>query len=997
MSKSTFTTILLLLFLSFISGKRLNIHIILHSHNDAGWQNTFEGYYQEKTSFILDNVYEELMTHPHKIFHWADIAFFERWWRDQDDQVRYDVKQLVFEDRLVFMNGGWVMNDEAVTSYKEMVVNMRTGLEFLWEIFGVRPRIGWQIDAFGASASMVSVLHKLGFENLVHNRLNPDFKTQMRSGDGYNFYWQGHQVDPNPEDSKIFCSILENFYILPDMRMTMEEKFLNANMTEYSPYLFSNLIQRSIDSIDRMSNFTAEEYHVMIPFGDDFGFVNGRKDFAKLDELYDALKVYSDSIGYETHIKYDSLENYLQDIKQLDLDYGLYKGDFLPFYESTPSWDWNDFWTGFYSTRIHLKSYERHVFRKLQSIKTLFAIKAAEEGSIPDDIQPLITEAQRKWAILSHHDAITGTHSYNSEEDYYKILDDSLNLLTLAYARISQLGETISPEQLSIMEGFIEALQPENSMLNIFTVVNPTAYAREEVYNFTVPKDQGPFTIINLDGEDQDSINPDSYVVDLEEISTYSHIMSKSRKVFLKVKIPAFGSLNLYKVNCGLSQAECESLGVNMASYVNYEPISSEYEMENDYIQLRFDSSGDLKEYYDKDNGLTQEIDEEIFYFRTDGYTRSGIYLYNPREERSYFKVIWKQMRIYEIPGLKTIYQVSGRDTETKILRTFSLNHNGHEQSQRQFFHQIDAFTDDYIEINYRISFKPFGENSEFRSYIDDSMKLIERPIFDINSPLKRETASELLGFYTFPSVNGGMLEETIEGSGQQVFISWANSNSLGATLSGPKEVSFVIFRNLYNNDQKGVPEDLVESRSSNLPMIFRIDVEDAALNRNFANFAINEALVTFELEWSTQEIAFLPKSSTLFGDLFYHYGTDGNYYETYPTTVDVIEIQPIEEQGQIVLKLLARNRFDTIILIDQNSLGHFDQISKFETIDHEGTPDESQTGYKHDANRIVLSDIRYDLNTFDFAVPDITVPDQHSQVRLDPFEMSEFVIKKSS
>jgi len=170
---------------------------------------------------------QELSQYPDKIFHWADIAFLHRWWQDQSDQNRELVKNLVNENRLVFINGGWVMHDEALVSYKEMTANMRFGMDWLQETFGTKPSIGWQIDPFGESSVMPSVLHKLGFEALIGNRINPDFKTIMREEEGFNFYWQGHQVDPNKEDSKLFMSILENFYILPDLRMTDEDKFAN--------------------------------------------------------------------------------------------------------------------------------------------------------------------------------------------------------------------------------------------------------------------------------------------------------------------------------------------------------------------------------------------------------------------------------------------------------------------------------------------------------------------------------------------------------------------------------------------------------------------------------------------------------------------------------------------------------------------------------------------------------------------------------------------------
>ena len=61
-------------------------------------------------------------------FIYVEMAFFWRWWREQDDFKRHQVKQLVNEGRLEFINGGWSMNDEASTHYTAIINNMAWGL-----------------------------------------------------------------------------------------------------------------------------------------------------------------------------------------------------------------------------------------------------------------------------------------------------------------------------------------------------------------------------------------------------------------------------------------------------------------------------------------------------------------------------------------------------------------------------------------------------------------------------------------------------------------------------------------------------------------------------------------------------------------------------------------------------------------------------------------------------------------------------------------------------
>ena len=50
-------------------------------------------------------------------FIYVEIAFFERWWNEQSEDMKTIVRSLVGARRLEFINGGWCMNDEAGTLY----------------------------------------------------------------------------------------------------------------------------------------------------------------------------------------------------------------------------------------------------------------------------------------------------------------------------------------------------------------------------------------------------------------------------------------------------------------------------------------------------------------------------------------------------------------------------------------------------------------------------------------------------------------------------------------------------------------------------------------------------------------------------------------------------------------------------------------------------------------------------------------------------------------
>jgi len=71
---------------------------------------------------------------------------------------------LVREGRLEFANAGWSASDEACPNYEDMINNMHIGHDFLKQEFGVVPRVGWHVDAFGHSSTNARLFAELGFE-----------------------------------------------------------------------------------------------------------------------------------------------------------------------------------------------------------------------------------------------------------------------------------------------------------------------------------------------------------------------------------------------------------------------------------------------------------------------------------------------------------------------------------------------------------------------------------------------------------------------------------------------------------------------------------------------------------------------------------------------------------------------------------------------------------------------------------------------------------------
>lgn len=71
----------------------VTVHLITHSHQDAGWRKTVEEYYtgankgQDKASVkaVYDSVTDELQKNPKRKFTAVDIKYFSMWYKRQSE------------------------------------------------------------------------------------------------------------------------------------------------------------------------------------------------------------------------------------------------------------------------------------------------------------------------------------------------------------------------------------------------------------------------------------------------------------------------------------------------------------------------------------------------------------------------------------------------------------------------------------------------------------------------------------------------------------------------------------------------------------------------------------------------------------------------------------------------------------------------------------------------------------------------------------------------
>jgi hypothetical protein len=70
--------------------------------------------------YILDSVIAALLANPARKFIYVEMSFMSRWWDEQDEAMKTDVRKLVANGQLEFISGGWCMHDEATTHYVDL-------------------------------------------------------------------------------------------------------------------------------------------------------------------------------------------------------------------------------------------------------------------------------------------------------------------------------------------------------------------------------------------------------------------------------------------------------------------------------------------------------------------------------------------------------------------------------------------------------------------------------------------------------------------------------------------------------------------------------------------------------------------------------------------------------------------------------------------------------------------------------------------------------------
>ncbi|CAM9878394.1 unnamed protein product, partial [Phaeothamnion confervicola] len=384
--------------------------------------------------YILDSVVSSLLANPARRFIYAEQAFLWRWWRQQDAKMRRNVKELVRTGRLSFVNGGWVMNDEAAAHYAAMIDQTTLGHRFIAATFGAAalPSVGWQIDPFGHSATQASLLGgAAGFDALFFGRIDYADRARRLADRSLEMVWRS---SPSlGRAAEIFAGAFQSGNYGPpagycfDVVCTDEPVMDDPAMDDYNaPERAAALVEAALGQAAHTRG-----RHVMLTMGSDFCYESGAHWFDNIEKLLPLVNADS-----RVNMFYSTPAAYVAAKHAERLDWGPPKtDDFFP-YSDCP----HCYWTGYFSSRPALKRLERvssaylSAFRQLQFLGSAAGLVCASGGdpssfggdgggaggssSLPDGMPSGLRTLERAQALMQHHDGVSGTSKQHVAYDY---------------------------------------------------------------------------------------------------------------------------------------------------------------------------------------------------------------------------------------------------------------------------------------------------------------------------------------------------------------------------------------------------------------------------------------------------------------------------------------------------------------------------------------------------------------------------------------------------
>ena len=399
----------------------ITVHLVPHTHDDTGWLKTVDQYHSGSNNTIqhanvgrlISSVVDALSRNPERTFVYAEIAFFQRWWRVQSSETQALTRKLVRNGQLSFVNGGWCMHDEASPHYLDMIDQTTLGHALLLEELDTFPTVGWQLDPFGHSATQAALLSaEVGFDGLFFGRLDYQDLAKRKKDKAAEWVWRASpSLGP---DAQVFTGLTGSYggnYGPPggfcwDIKCSDEPMQDDESLDTYN---IPSRVAQFVAAARSQANETRGS-HILFTMGSDYQYEDAEEWFVNLDKLVKYVNAASATTGVRA--QYSSMDTYVaaKRAEPKTITWPLKTDDMFPYADGP-----HMFWSGFFTSRPALKRYVRTSSAQLQSFRHLLAL-AKMSPPVGGDA-PLLP-LQEALGVVQHHDAVTGTEMQHVAFDY---------------------------------------------------------------------------------------------------------------------------------------------------------------------------------------------------------------------------------------------------------------------------------------------------------------------------------------------------------------------------------------------------------------------------------------------------------------------------------------------------------------------------------------------------------------------------------------------------
>lgn len=445
------------------------------SHMDWDWQVTHKTYYEEGTAStipvrtILDQAFS-ILTNPSDPGYQYNLCELA-WLRDYLQE--YPEKLAVFQsfDRRQFqlMGGGITSPDNLVCNGELFIRNYLLGRIYAKKngLSHLVSNVCWIPDDFGHDPQLPVVVEAMAMKGAAFWRVpgnqpevpgpispldgSPSIATQLTTN-GVTFLWQA-----NDGSTMLAQNLWDGYGVIWQQNDTDGAATLDTFVKAYT--------SGSVKWPNAL---------LFAPCGGDFSPAS--------TQLLDSVDTYNTDFAAETGIKavLGSFEEYLDLLRASGADLG-------PPVELDPS----NFWTGFFSSQVALKSLQQETVSHLLAAESLATLLLAA-GIAPAALEGLNESIAEVWELAapsSHHDYITGT-SVDSVYD-----DEQRPLLEASRAGAETALETV----MHLLGGSVETRAVQGELACV--VFNPLGAERHlgRITALSVP-DAGRFQSVRIDG-----------------------------------------------------------------------------------------------------------------------------------------------------------------------------------------------------------------------------------------------------------------------------------------------------------------------------------------------------------------------------------------------------------------------------------------------------------------------------------------------------------------